>query len=76
MSFYNKKVNSNTEKMKMNLLDVNEASKLLRVKPNTLYTWKYQKKIPYVKKYGKLLFKEDTLLDFINSGEVAQINVV
>lgn len=59
------------KKMKVNLLDVNEASALLRIKPNTLYTWKYQKKIPYVKKYGRLLFNEEKLIAFINSGEVA-----
>lgn len=63
-------VNFNTAN-KVNLLDVNEASALLRVKPNTLYTWKYQKKIPYVKKYGRLLFNEAKLIAFINSGEVA-----
>lgn len=65
-------MNSNRAK-KINLLDVREASALLRVKPSTLYTWKYQKKIPYVKKYGKLLFNEKSLIEFINSGEVSEV---
>src|SRR5262249_13388572 len=36
-------------------LDVNEAAALLAVKPDTLYQWAYQRRIPVVKLMGRAL---------------------
>lgn len=53
------------------LLNIKEASAFLNVEISTLYSWKYQGKIPFVKLYGKLCFDKQSLIDFINSRKVA-----
>ena len=58
-----KEISTNT---KMELLNVNEAAEFLKIKVSTLYSWKYYKKIPYVKVYGRLCFDKQELIDFIN----------
>ncbi len=37
------------------LLDVNEAGAMLSLKPKTLYQMAYQRRIPFVKPFGKAL---------------------
>ena len=52
------------------LLDVDEAAGLLSVKPDTLYHWAYERRIPTVKLYGKALrFKLSTIEKLIADSE-------
>lgn len=56
-----------TEKM----LGIKEAAEELGVSIHTLYTWVYQKKIPYIK-LGKLVkFRPTALERFIEKHEVS-----
>ena len=48
-------------------MDVYEASKYLKLSPNTIYQWKYEEKIPSIKLGGKLLFDRNELDDFIDN---------
>lgn len=48
------------------LMDVYEASSYLKLSPNTLYQWKYEGRIPFVKLGGKLLFDKNELDNFID----------
>jgi hypothetical protein len=56
------------------LINANEAADLLRVRPGTIYYWKFKQLIPCYKlktgKKGKLLFKVSELCSFINQGKV------
>ena len=47
-------------------MDVYEASSYLKLSPNTLYQWKYEGRIPFVKLGGKLLFDKNELDNFID----------
>lgn len=48
------------------LLNVKQASKVLGLKPKTLYQWKYRKQnLPFVKVGKSLKIREQDLLDFI-----------
>ena len=47
------------------LYNVEETASLLRCKPNTVYTWKYQKKLTPNKSGGKLLFKGKEIKRFL-----------
>lgn len=47
------------------LYNVIETASLLRCKPNTVYTWKYQKKLTPNKSGGKLLFKGKEIKRFL-----------
>lgn len=47
------------------LLDYNEASQILGLKPATLRTWVSAKKIPYIKLGGAVRFLPEQLRDFI-----------
>lgn len=47
------------------LYNVIETASLLRCKPNTVYTWKYQKKLTPIKSGGKLLFKGKEIKRFL-----------
>lgn len=51
------------------LLDVNEAAKLLSLKPATLYTWASDRRIPTVKLGGALRFRLSTLQKLIAKAE-------
>ncbi|DAA99549.1 TPA: hypothetical protein CPT96_08275 [Candidatus Gastranaerophilales bacterium HUM_10] len=55
------------QKMEKILMDVYEASKYLKLSPNTIYQWKYEEKIPSIKLGGKLLFDRNELDDFIDN---------
>lgn len=51
------------------LLDVQEAARLLGLKPATLYQWAYKRRIPVVKLFGKrgaLRFRLYDVLELIN----------
>ena len=39
------------------LLTIDQVSELLQVKKNTIYSWTFTKKIPYVKINGALRFR-------------------
>ena len=43
-----------------------ETSFFLRCKPNTIYKWKYEKKIKPTKSGGKLLFQGRAIKKFLN----------
>lgn len=48
------------------LLDVNEAARMLGVKPKTVYDWAYQRRIPSVKLFDKSLrFRLSTIQKLI-----------
>jgi excisionase family DNA binding protein len=52
--------------MKQKFLTVREVSEILRVKPKTLYQWKWMKQnLVFVKVGGSLKIREKDLLDFI-----------
>ena len=56
------------------LLDVNEASKLLRLAVPTLYKYVCARRVPFVKLNGRLLFNRQTLLDWIAENSVAPLS--
>ena len=58
--------------LSLELMNVQETAEFLRLKVSTLYTWVYQKKIPHIKLYGKLLFNKQELVILIASNNVAQ----
>lgn len=47
------------------LYTVDETAQILRVQPNTIYKWKYNKKLPFVKSGGKLLFKGSDIKSYL-----------
>lgn len=47
------------------LYTVKETAQILRVEPNTIYKWKYNKKLPFVKSGGKLLFKGSAIKSYL-----------
>lgn len=47
------------------LYTVDETAQILRVQPNTIYKWKYNKKLPFVKSGGKLLFKGSAIKSYL-----------
>jgi len=58
------------------ILDVPQAAELLRVKTSTIYSYVFHRKIPYLKREGKLLFNRSELLEWIQSGRRAAIEEV
>lgn len=54
--------------VKPEIMDVQQAADLLRVKPATVYGYVFYKKIPHLKKSGKLLFCRTELLDWLQTG--------
>ena len=56
--------------MEDRLLDVNEASAMLGLKPCTLYQWAYERRVPVVKLFGRALrFKLSTIEKLIKDSE-------
>lgn len=47
--------------LERNLLNVEDASRLLRVAPKTIRNWQYQGRLPYVKVFGAVRFKRSDL---------------
>ncbi len=55
------------EGLNMNLLTIEETSKMLNIKIGTLYVWVHHKKIPFVKIGRRLAFSEEKLIEYINT---------
>ena len=51
------------------LLTVQELSKLLKMKPSTLYAWAAQGKIPHFRIYGTLRFKKHAIEEWLRTWE-------
>jgi excisionase family DNA binding protein len=49
------------------LLTPEEVARSLRISKKTLYRWVYEKRLPYCKVGGKLLFDETRILELIRS---------
>lgn len=58
----------------MRLLDIKEASKMLRLSSHSLYKMTSGKKIPFIKLGGKVLFDEKDLVDYVNSHRVEKLD--
>lgn len=50
-------------------LGVYELSELCKVAQQTIYNWIYQKKIPYIKMNGRILFSKEEVRNFIKERE-------
>ncbi|MGB3480336.1 MAG: helix-turn-helix domain-containing protein [bacterium] len=50
----------------MQLLDITQLSKMLNVKPKTIYDWVHKEQIPYVKLNHLLRFNIDAIQKWIN----------
>lgn len=48
------------------LLTIKEACKILRIKYGTLWLWKKQKKIPFVKNGKFIMFTREAIENYIN----------
>jgi excisionase family DNA binding protein len=53
------------------LLTISQVSELLQVKKNTLYSWVFTKKIPFLKINGALRFKEKVISNWVDEQENA-----
>ena len=51
------------------LLTIDQLSDILQVKKNTLYSWVFSRKIPFVKIGGVLRFKEKAINNWIEGQE-------
>lgn len=58
------------------LLTVEEVSKLLRVKRQTLYKWICERKIPSISLGGRTLFEKDELQEWISSKRRDQVKSI
>ena len=54
-------------------MDINEASKFLRLKKSTLYQFVFKRQIPHHKCTKKLLFKKSELIDWVEKDRVLTI---
>jgi excisionase family DNA binding protein len=61
-----KEFKDSKENIDMTLLNIKEASEFLKVATGTLYQWKSEGKIPFVKINGRLCFKKQTLIEFFS----------
>ncbi len=52
------------------LLNVNEAAQMLRIRPSTLRLWRLQGRLPVVKIGGSIRFRRKDLHDFIQSSVI------
>lgn len=50
-------------------LGVYELSEICKVAQQTIYNWIYQKKIPYIKMNGRILFSKEEVRSFIKERE-------
>lgn len=55
------------------LLNVEEASELLHLRPATLRDWVLKRRIPFVKLGGRVLFKRGDLLKLIEASVVQPV---
>ncbi len=49
------------------LMNVHEVAEYLKVSSHTIYQWKCNEKIPYIKLGGKLLFEKEAINNFITT---------
>ena len=56
-----------------NLLSIQEASGMLRLAVPTLYKYIYQKRIPYIKLGGRVLFDPEKLREWVQNKAVEPI---
>lgn len=59
----------NTRKLE-ELLDINRAAKVLGIRPKTLRHHVLRRHIDYVKIVGRVLFRQDTLWEFIERNTI------
>ena len=57
-----------------NLIDINEASAMLKLKTSTLYKMICQKRIPVVRLNSRVLFSQERLEEWIKKNSVEPIN--
>jgi len=58
------------------LLTVGEVAELLRIKPQTLYKWICERKIPSISLGGRTLFDKDELQAWISSKKRDQVKSI
>ena len=58
----------------MQLLDIKEASKLVRLQPSTIYKMVCARKIPFTKLGGKLLFSVEKIERWVEQNTTNSIN--
>jgi excisionase family DNA binding protein len=51
------------------LLTIDQVSEILQIKRNTVYSWVFTRKIPFVKNNGDLRFKEKVISKWIDEQE-------
>jgi excisionase family DNA binding protein len=50
------------------LLNIRESAEVLRLSPNTLRAWIFQKRVPFVRMDRRILFREKDLEEMIKKG--------
>ncbi len=50
--------------------NIKTLSECTGIKKSTLYNWVHEKKIPHYKVYGRLLFKLEEMIEFIESKRI------
>lgn len=56
-----------------NFIDSVGAASILNISQRYLYELVRQRKIPFYKPYGKLIFKQEEILEIVNSSKVQSI---
>jgi len=54
--------------MEDELLTANDVAGLFKISPDTVYAWRYQGRIPYVKINGAVRFRRRDLIEMIETG--------
>lgn len=55
------------------LLTAKDVAELFKISPDTVYTWRYQGKIPYVKINGAVRFRRSDMQQMIEAGARTQL---
>ena len=50
------------------IMDIDQAAELLHLTKSTVYSYTHLRKLPYIKRSGKLLFKRSVLMAWMNEG--------
>lgn len=58
------------------ILNVNEAAELLRLKKSTVYFYVESRRLPHLKVGGKLLFERTALLEWLISHRVEPVAAI
>jgi excisionase family DNA binding protein len=51
------------------LMTVNEAAAFMRVRPNTVYTWVENGRLPHLRAGSRILFEREVLLNWLRGTE-------